>query len=232
MRIALVGYRKNYFESEIKKEKKLVLVENNPDVVIAFGGEGTFLFSEIAYPGVPKVFVVHSNKCKNCKSHDYKKIIRGLLDDEFKAVEFMKVQGSVNGKTLIGLNEINIHYIPPCAIRFDVDVDKKTIVRECVGDGLVVSTPYGSSGYFSSITRKTFDKGMGIAFNNPVNAMAEVIVLESSKIKVKIVRGPGVMCADCNRQVIPLKKGDVVRIQKHARPARIMQLYGEMKVRI
>lgn len=232
MKVAVVGYRKNYFEAKIEKEKKLILVEDDPDVVVAFGGEGTFLYSEMIFPGVPKVLVRHSSKCRKCRKHDYKKVIDALIAKKFKIVEFLKVQGTVNGKKLVGLNEINIHYIPPCAIRFSVSVDKETLVQESIGDGVVVSTVYGSSGYFLSITRKTFSKGLGIAFNNPVKPVKARVVPEDSVIRVKIIRGPAVVCTDCNKEVVPLSTGDVVRIQKHSHFARILELEGGTKVRI
>ncbi len=232
VKVLVIGRRKNFFEKEIKKEKKLILVKNNPEVVVAFGGEGTFLYSEMIYPGIPKLLVYHSSKCKNCKKHNYEKIIRALADKKFKIANFVKIEGSVNGKKLIGLNEINIHYIPPLAIRFDVSINDKKIANECIGDGLVVSTPYGSSGYFYSVTRKTFSKGLGVAFNNIVKLIKPVITSEGSTIKVKIVRGPGVMCADCNKKIILLKTGDIIKIQKHDHHARILQLGRNRRVRI
>lgn len=230
MKLLVIGRRKNFFEKEIKKEKKLVLVKKNPEVVVAFGGEGTFLYSEMVCPGIPKLLVYHSSKCRNCKNHDYKKIIKNLASKKFKTVSFLKIQASVNNKKLVGLNEVNIHYQPPLALRFDVNVNNKTVVRECIGDGLVVSTPYGSSGYFYSITRETFSKGLGIAFNNPVKTLKEKIIPENSVIKVKLVRGHGIICVDCNKKIIPLKTGDVIRIQKYASPAKILQLGKNRKV--
>lgn len=232
MKLLVIGRRKNFFEKEIKKEKKLILVKNNPGVIVAFGGEGTFLYSEMVYPGIPKLLVYHSSKCKNCKKHNYKKIIKDLVAKKFKVVSFVKIQASVNNKRLIGLNEINVHYNPPCALRFDVYINNKPIVRECVGDGLVISTLYGSSGYFYSVTRKTFNKGLGVAFNNTVKTVKEKIIPENSVIKVKIVRGPGVMCADANKKIIPLKTGDIIKIQKHVHTAKILQIGKSRKVRI
>ncbi len=230
MKLLIIGRRKNFFETNVKKEKNLVLVKKNPDIVVAFGGEGTFLYSEMKYPGIPKLLVYHSSKCKNCKNHNYKKIIKSLIAKKFKAVSFLKIQASVNNKTLIGLNEVNIHYQPPCALRFDVYINNKPVARECVGDGLLVSTPYGSSGYFYSITRKTFNKGLGTAFNNTVKIVKEKVVPENSIIKVKIVRGPGTLCADSNKKIIHLKTGDVIRIQKHAHTAKILQIGKDRKV--
>lgn len=232
MKVAVVGRNKNYFEKEIGKEKKLTLTSKNPDIVIAFGGEGTFLYSEMVCPGVPKLLVYHSSKCKRCDNHGYKKIIKRLVDKKFKTLNFLKIEGSVNGKKLVGMNEVNIHYQPPCALRFDVYVNNKLVARECVGDGLVVSTPYGSSGYFYSITRKEFNKGLGIAFNNTVKPVKTRIVPENSVIKVKIVRGPGIMCVDANKKTFSLRTGDMVKIQKNVQSAKILQLGKDRKVKI
>lgn len=232
MKLLVIGRRKDFFEKEIRKEKNLVLVKNNPDVVVAFGGEGTFLYSEMVYPGTPKLLVYHSSKCRNCKNHNYQGVIRNLVSKKFKVINFLKIQASVNNKKLVGLNEVNIHYTPPLALRFDVRVDNKIIAHGCIGDGLIVSTPYGSSGYFYSITRKTFSKGLGIAFNNTVEVVNEKVLPEKSVIKVKVVRGPGIMCVDCNKKTIRLKTGDVIKIQKHANPAKILQIGDNRKVKI
>ncbi|MBU4501515.1 MAG: NAD(+)/NADH kinase [Nanoarchaeota archaeon] len=232
MKVSIVGLNRAYFEREIKKSDSLTFSKDDPDVVIAFGGDGTLLYGETKYPGVPKLFVRHSSKCKKCSNHNYKKVIDSLVNDDFKIKEFVKIKASVRGNELVGLNDVNIHYKPPCAIRLNIDVDKKNIAKEIISDGIVVSTSYGSSGYFYSITRKTFSKGLGIAFNNPVKPMDYKIIPETSVINVEVVRGPGVMCVDCNPKVIALKDGDIIKIQKSSHVARILMLKGKRMVKI
>lgn len=228
MKAAVVSYFKEPMIKELKRQG-IEVVNKNPDVVIAFGGEGTFIFSESVYPGVPKLLIGHPRLCK-----DYGKIpgyIKKLKNRQYTIEKTMKIEASIKGRKLVGMNDINIHYRPPCALRFNVFVNNKKIDDEIIGDGVVISTPYGSSAYFSSITRKTFSKGIGIAFNNPVKKMSHIIT--NSAVKVKILRGDGVVACDCNRKVIPLGKGDVITVKKHANPARIIRLKGhDMKLRL
>ena len=232
MKVAIVGLEKSFFEKEIKKEKKLRLVKSNPNVVLAFGGDGTFLFAEQVFPGIPKVLVKHNSSCKKCNNHKYKTIINALVNKKFKIVNFMKIQAFVKGKKIVALNDINIHYKPPRAVRINLEVNNKTIAKEVIGDGVIISTPYGSSGYFQSITRKTFKKGIGIAFNNPVKKIKEKVIQQNSVVKVKVVRGPAVMCADCNKKIILLKTGDVVKIKKYNQFAKILEINKIRKVKI
>ncbi len=232
MKIAVFGLKKDHFEKLIKKEKSLELVDDDPEIVLAFGGDGTFLQSEMDFPGIPKVLVRHPDSCRKYSVRDYKKVIKALVNNKFKIAEFIKIQGSVDGKRLIGLNDINIHYKPPEALRFSVEVDGKILAREVIGDGVVISTPYGSSGYFKSITKKTFRKGLGIAFNNPTEHLKERIVPAESVIKVQILRGEGIMASDCNKEVIPLKMGDIITVHKHSQLARILKINGDIKVKL
>src|SRR3989338_462550 len=81
--------------------------------------------------------------------------------------EFKKLNAKVNGTMhFTGMNDINLHYKVPRAVRFKLYVNERQINGVIIGDGIIVSTPYGSSGYFDSIVHKTFKKGIGVAFNN------------------------------------------------------------------
>jgi NAD+ kinase len=125
------------------------------------------------------------------------------------------------------MNEINIHHgIPTQAIRFDVWVDDTPIATHVIGDGVIISTPRGSGGYFSSITRRTFAQGLGIAFNNPKRAIGPHLVSENSLIRVKILRGPALLCADNDRKTFRLTEGDQVAIRKSDQVARLIEMDG------
>lgn len=142
-----------------------------------------------------------------------------------------KVEGVVDeekDKRLVGLNEINVaHAIPTKAIRFDVFVNGKLVAANLIGDGTIVATPYGSSAYFRTITGRTFSKGMGIAFNNVNQKIGYRLVPENAEIKIKLNRGPALMCADNNTTMIPLKDGDVVTVRKSKGKASIIELTEE-----
>jgi len=235
MKVIVVGLARKLIENRLS-EYGLKLDKKNPDVVISFGGDGTALYAERVYPGVPRVLIKHSKICEKCKlgTHDFSKVLNTLKEKKYKIIEEIKVEGIVNNnpkKKLIGLNEIGIHHKTPTkTIRLRVKVNEKIIEDEVIGDGLVVATPYGSTAYFHSITRKKFSKGLGIAFNNPKKKRKGLVVKDNSEIEVDILRGLGWMTADNDERIIPIKKDDVVTVKKTKSKARIIEIKGEKRI--
>lgn len=225
MKVAVVSFKKelitkylDYFAMELSE---------NPEIVIVLGGDGSLLFSEMQYPGVPKLFLKHSSSCSDCSKHDVSKFLKMVIDGKYKIEEFIKIEAQIANEKMIALNDINIHYRLPMALRYEVILDDKQVDGEIIGDGVVVSTPYGSPAYFKSITGKTFKKGIGVAFNNPTKKMKPIIASENSNIKVRITRHDGYLAYDCSKRLIAIKTGDVINIRKHPENAKLIHLKGE-----
>lgn len=235
MKVAVVGRAKEFIENRLP-DYGLKLNKKNPDVVISFGGDGTALLAERIYPSIPRILIKHSKICVKCKEHDFSKVLTGLKERRFKIIEEIKVEGIVNKdpkKKLIGLNEIGIHHkIPTKTIRLQVKVNGKVIENEVIGDGVIIATPYGSSAYFYSITRKRFSKGLGIAFNNPKRRTKSRIVKDDSEIEIKFLRGHGLMTADNNEKMFSIKSGDIVTVRKLSKKAKIIELKGRRRIRV
>ncbi|MBM3200006.1 hypothetical protein FJZ53_03630 [Candidatus Woesearchaeota archaeon] len=233
IRVAVVCLeRRGFFKKLVEKDKRLVIDNRKPEAVIAFGGDGTLLYAEKLYPQVTKLFIYHSGPSNKISMKCYQEVMEDFVAKKYSLTGYTKIEGSVNGKKLIGLNDINIAYTPPSALRFDVYVSNKLVALGCIGDGIVVATPYGSTAHFFSVTRKSFSKGLGIAFNNTMKPVKNLILPENSKIRVVITRGPGVMSTDSNKNVIILKSGDVIHIRKHGMAAKLLKIRGKTKVRI
>lgn len=191
-------------------------VEENPELVICFGGDGMFLIAERIFPGVEKVLMKDSQIGN--KSHDItiEEFIEKYRNNKFKTEELQKIKATAKGRfetrELVGVNDIVIrNSLPTEAIRFKIKIDGKEINSEFVGDGVVIATPYGSQGYFSSITRTEFTQGIGIAFNNTTEEM-ETIIVGEGEIEIEITRGPGILVADNNRDFVNLETGDKVKV--------------------
>lgn len=201
MKILLVG-------KNSKKIEKLVtnlgfeIVSSNPDVVISFGGDGTLLHAERGYPSVPKLPLRDSQFCHKCPQHDERVLLKKLLQKKLTLNSFKKLKTEIEGKTLFALNEFSIRNAHPThAIRFKIH-DKLYI-----GDGIVVSTPFGSAAYFKSITGKTFQEGFGVAFNNTTEKVDPYVLEENDQIGFELVRNTAQLTSDNSPDIYNLHPG-------------------------
>lgn len=205
------------------------LVEKDPDYVMSFGGDGTLILSEFMYPGIPKIVLKDSNICKMCKfgsgTCENEEVLRRVRDGAYTIADVWKLEATANGKTLIGLNDITVHNTDPRhGIRYKITVDDSIELHEVIGDGIVVATPFGSTGYYRSITDSYFETGIGLAFNNSTEQADHVVLGEERTIVAYITRGPANIYADNQEEVIGLETGDHVTIHKAKEPARIVRV--------
>ncbi|MFZ7138381.1 MAG: hypothetical protein ACOWW1_08190 [archaeon] len=202
---------------EILTAEGFEVVDKNPDFVVCYGGDGTVLFGEREYPEVPKLILKTSRVCRPYdydpdKFRDYLKRIKA---GDYQIYSEMKVETTAKGKKLVGLNEIQIHLkLPIYAVRFLFSVNGKQY-DELIGDGVIVSTPFGATGYYKATGGKFFEQGIGISFNNLHNKKEPSIVVPvDSVIGLTVTRGPAWLLADNNEDFIELDAGDSVEIQK------------------
>lgn len=213
MKVALVDKGK-YSSVNIRKDlvnSGFKLVEKNPNFVISYGGDGTFFIAERKYPGVPKLLIKDSKVCYMCVSAGRKRVLDCFGNKRYKLDECIKLKV----KNLMGVNDVIIRNRNLTeALRFNLKVNDKDYGK-FIGDGLVIATPYGSTGYFRSITRKIFGKGkVGIAFNNTIKKTKPLIVKDNSKIEVEILRGLAEVGVDNNPKKLLIEKNSKIIIKK------------------
>lgn len=200
MKALLVGKDSKNIE-ELVKSLGCEIVSSNPDVVISYGGDGTLLTSEREYPEMPKLPIRNSQFCNKCPEHEDKKVLEDLLDGKLILKEYKKLHTNLEGKDFYALNDFvirNKHSIH--AIRFKINNNF------FIGDGIVVSTPFGSTGYFKSITNESFDKGFALAFNNTTKKTNPIYLSEEDNVKFELVRGNAILTFDNNLQTFNISE--------------------------
>ena len=243
--IAVVGAGKEEIERLLAKHD-LRLERKEPDIVISYGGDGTALRAERQYPGVPRLAVRNSLTCNVCMHHDLHHALKDIAAGNFTVKEEAKLRAVVKHAKrtteLEALNDLNLHYIPPTALRFKINLDGKKLLATThrhderthllhdvfIGDGLVISTAHGSTGYFRSITRKAFKSGWGVAFNNCVHP-ARPLILNSkgrkkANVTITIVRGPAILFADNHKHHVRLHDDDTITVHAAKNVARTILL--------
>lgn len=199
MKVTLVGKNSKNIEGLVKKFG-FEMVTTNPDVVISFGGDGTLLHAEREYPSVPKLPIRDSQFCNKCPKHDESVLLKELLQNQLTLKTYKKLKTEIGRNSLFALNEFSIRNAHPThAIRFRVHNNLY------IGDGVVVSTPFGSPAYFKSITGQIFSEGFGLAFNNTTEKVDPIFLGEGDKLKFELIRNIAQLTQDNSPDIYNLK---------------------------
>ncbi|PLW80054.1 hypothetical protein C0585_04615 [Candidatus Woesearchaeota archaeon] len=201
----------------------------NADLIISLGGDGTLLESERKYPKIPKLMIRENSICEKCNITSFDKFLDLISNGKFEVEQHKKLESYINGKKtrFLSVNDLMVRNSEITqAIRYTIYVDNKKF-GDFIGDGLVISTPFGSTAYYESITKKSFKKGMGLALNNANTLLNGKVYDDSTKIKVIIQRGKAVVASDNYRQKNKVKPFDeiVVKLSKN----NIMNLVKPLK---
>lgn len=222
VKIVLFGNNRSAIEP-LAKEAGFEVVDKNPEFVVSFGGDGTLMKAEHAWPGIPKIVLKDSMICKKCSVFSNEEVLRRVHDGKYSVEELIKLEVVADGKTRTALNDIIVHNKDPRhAIRYSLSVNEQTLGEAIIGDGVVIATPFGSTAYYRSITDSSFELGIGLAFNNSTEQSDHIVLKEDSVIKIKIIRGPAIVYADNQDEEIVLEKDDEVIIRKSKDKARIV----------
>lgn len=192
------------------------IVDTAPDLVISYGGDGALLGAERLFPGVPKCPIRDRKENPKCARHSEISTLTRLFAGELKPIYLVKLEATTSsGQTICGINEILIDRVnATSAIRYRIWQNGVLFRHQVVADSLLLSTPFGSTGYFQSITHGNFQTGLGLAFNNSMDLIGHTVIKENSDITVQLLRGPAVMCADNDPTQIALETDATITIRQ------------------
>lgn len=202
---------------------------SNPDFIVTYGGDGTILYAERKYPGIPKIPIrggVGGYKCIYSES-EFENVISRIDDEKYSLREESKLETIFNGRRYLSLNETQIHNSSPIkAVRFSVYANSQQLFGgDIIGDGVVIATPFGSTAYYSSIGGRKFYKGIGIALNNPYNIRYNPTVIDKdSEINIKILRDDGLLLFDNDSNMIKVKEGNRISVKVSATTAKFVTI--------
>lgn len=223
MKILLHGKNSKKIE-ELVKSLGFEVVETNPEVVISYGGDGTLLVSERLYPGIPKLPMRNSDICKKCINHDEQTVLNLLKTGKLKQKEYKKLQTSILFKDFFAFNDFVVRNASPIhTIRFKVTINEKPLDKLFIGDGIVVSTPWGSTGYFKSITGENFDTGFAVAFNNITEKTKNLYLKDKDTIIFQLIRGKATLSWDNNPDIFTIDEGSQLKFTLSDQVAKILE---------
>ena len=203
-------------------------VTARPDLILSYGGDGALLGAERAFPGVPKLPLRDRRANPPCPDHGEAATLASLIAGRLQEARLIMLEATVMGRpdgVLTAVNDIVVHNrIITSAVRYRVWLNDVLYANQVVGDGLVAATPFGSSGYYRSITHSIFKTGLGLAFNNSTEPTHHLVLPETTQVRVQILRGPAVLLADNAPGRLTLAAGAEVVIQRSPQVATVLGL--------
>ena len=200
-------------------------------LIVTLGGDGTVLYAARTCPD-PTILPVRAGDSQgNRAAFDADRLVEELerLEDGDGALEtttFSTLTATRDGEELGGsfraLNEISVHHSSPVlAATFDVRIQDNGRTREfheLIGDGMLVATPFGSTGYYRAITGGTFTEGFGVAFNNihkPRDVPTYAVLSQEAVVEVELLktrRSSGAVLTRDDDEPYELAAGECVEI--------------------
>lgn len=195
MKIGIVAKNRKilaFYKKEIRKNNATYALKK-AEVILCIGGDGTYLKAERKFPTIPKLLIKDSKICNKCETKLFEKIITKIIEKKYNIISYNKLETYINKKStgILSANDVIIRNKELMqAIRFNLYIDnKKLFSQQLIGDGIVVSTVFGSTAYFNSITKTSIKKGIGLAFNNLTIDKKFKNIDKDSKIKLIMQRG-------------------------------------------
>lgn len=198
------------------------VVRRDPELVFCHGGDGTLLRGERWHPGVPKLVCRQDRPgVELCEAHTLEAVWRRHLAGELERVALSKLELRVGPARFAALNDVVLRNADPAtALRFSLRIDGEA-TPEFSGDGLVIATPFGSTGYFRSVSGQRFERGFGLAFNNCTHDEPPRLLPDDARLEVHVVRGPAVLAHDNDARSILLREGHRFEVRRAEQEARV-----------
>jgi len=159
------------------------LKDINPDLVFAIGGDGTTLRAFRTIPGNMPLFSInsggHRGVLSEISAESIDEAINAILAGKYVYDSRIRIQASINGKVFppvlndILIIRVNLTRTPLLSIMLMGDKIKQRM------DGIVVSTPTGSTGHSFSVGGPVLHEGMSCLILTPiasVNRMPQLVI--------------------------------------------------------
>lgn len=110
-----------------------------------------------------------------------KQFLFPILRGEFKDRGIDNYLDSLSELTIVNADQTS-------ALRFNIKVNGKPMVENVIANGVILATKLGSTGYFKSVARTIFTKGIGVGFICPTYSVPNIVIGAADKIQFELAR--------------------------------------------
>lgn len=217
-------------------------VPKETEAVIVLGGDGTFIHAakDLLKLRLPLIGVNYGTLgyLSETEVENFRDAVSRLKNDDFIIEERMLLRGEIirNEEVIIkdiALNDVVFNRMPPTGImNYEIKIDGVKL-NKYAADGMIISTPTGSTGYNLSAGGPVVQPTAEIILITPVSAhtLNSRAIVFSARVEVE-VRGSGYH-EDDNRRIFVsfdgdsnhyLESGDTVKVRKSRQFAKIIKI--------
>jgi NAD+ kinase len=212
------------------------------DVLVVLGGDGTFLRAAqaVAEIDVP-LLGINLGKVgflSSAEAGELEAVLDKLLRGDFTVGERMGLIGTIlpagrpSDDRFTALNDIVVARGSLArVVRLDVTIDESHLAT-FVADGLVVSSPTGSTGYSFSAGGPILDPQSRNLIVTPIagylSAIRSIVVSPRQVVRCRVVDAHEALVSIDGREDRHIQVGDVVEVRALERPIRIVEPSGKL----
>lgn len=164
------------------------------DYLIVLGGDGTILASihSLEEPETPVLAISYGRGgyLSDATPDEANRAVRSLLLGNYSLERFMRLDISVDGEPIS--DAVNEAYVsnssPGKVVEFDLEVERLRL-QNVVADGMVFSTPVGSTGYNTSLGGPLVDEELELIIATPVAPITNIRPMVFSAHRMIFMRG-------------------------------------------
>jgi NAD+ kinase len=198
----------------------------NYDFIVSFGGDGTILRILQNVLKCPPIFGINTGRIgllTHSNPENFKPALEDVIENKIDTEEFMRIECHINDTRLIAMNEIAIlSSVPARLIGVSVSVDGVEI-ENMRGDGILFSTPVGSTAYALSAGGPIVDPSLQSILIVPVAPFKlgwkPWVINANRTIDVKLHPGRQVLAIADGHNAVEVSSDDRIRIVKSKYPA-------------
>jgi NAD+ kinase len=219
------------------------LLEELPttDILVVLGGDGTFLRAARACAQIDVPLLgINLGKVgflSKAEAHELEDVLVQLVAGEYRIDERLALEGRIlaGGRgtdtwPYVALNDVVIARGALARVcRLDVSIGRSHLAT-FVADGLVVSSPTGSTGYSFSAGGPIVDPLSRNLIVTPIagylSAIRSVVVGPDQTVRCRVVDAHEALVSIDGREDVPVAVGDVVEVRAMERPIRLVEPRG------
>jgi NAD+ kinase len=230
-----------HWQAQSGDTESLVRELKTTDALVVLGGDGTFLRAAraVAEVDVP-VLGINLGKVgflSKAEAGELDSVLAKIVDGRFTIDSRMTLDGRIlrndtpiDGARHVALNDIVVARGSLARVcRLDVAIDD-THLATFIADGLVVSSPTGSTGYSFSAGGPILDPVSRNLVVTPIaaylSAIRSVVVSPMQTVRCTVVDAYEALVSVDGREDIPVQVGDVVEVRATERPIRLIAPEG------